>query len=460
MGLEVVLACALGMLIQRWWPGVQNARRRTAALITISAAVVAYWQLLGLLVTLVLTVVTWGLMRRAAAPGPHSDAIAALGIVSLVAVLVAFKYVPWLLSLSIPAQAPAPDQWIVPLGLSFTVFRLIGAILDSRALGLRVPGLQLVLLAVFFPTYRAGPIETLRSLAPAEGASAGRDHHWAYRRIFVGICRKVILADSLYAFVLAPWTAHGVNHLSPAQCLALPILLGLYVYWDFAGYSDIAIGMGALLGYRVRENFDRPYLSRSVVDFWNRWHITLSEWIRTRLFMKLVGRRSPRWALYLATVVSMALCGLWHGAGVNFLLWGVWHGLGLVAVHVFGDVQRHLPVLRRLATVPGANAVSIALTFTYVSLGWLIFFLPVPSAWAVLQRALSWRPGSASPDALILVAVAALLATGVLLTRVTPAWPRLPYLLKGTAVTAASAVILYLLLFRQSGMQDFVYARF
>src|SRR5262249_25886326 len=180
-------------------------------------------------------------------------------------------------------------------------------------------------------TYRAGPITTLQSFGPlpADGGE-GHDRSEALRRIFLGLCRKLLLADNLATLILNPWLKDGVEALSDTQCLLLPVLFGLRVYWDFAGYTDVAIGIAALLGYRVPENFDRPYLSRNLVEFWRRWHITLSEWIRLRLFMKMVGRRSPKEWLYAATVISMALCGLWHGAGWGFLLWGLWHGVGIV----------------------------------------------------------------------------------------------------------------------------------
>jgi alginate O-acetyltransferase complex protein AlgI len=187
--------------------------------------------------------------------------------------------------------------------------------------------------------------------------------------------------------VIGPWQAEGIAELRPAQCLVLPFLYGLYIYWDFSGYTDIAIGAGTLLGYRVSENFNRPYLSRNMSDFWRRWHITLSEWIRLRLFMKMVGRRSPTWKMNAATVVSMGLCGLWHGAGWNFLAWGLWHGFGLVGVQLFGAAQRRSDALRRVVNLPGATLASTVLTFVYVSAGWAVFFLPIETAAELFARA-------------------------------------------------------------------------
>jgi D-alanyl-lipoteichoic acid acyltransferase DltB (MBOAT superfamily) len=165
------------------------------------------------------------------------------------------------------------------------------------------------------------------------------------------------------------------------------VLLSLWVYWDFAGYSDIAIGVAALLGYRVPENFDRPYLSRNLLEFWRRWHMTLSEWIRTRLFMKLAGRRPATWRVYAAILASMGLCGVWHGIGVNFLVWGLWHGAGMVAVHAFRAVRRGASAAGPGAGAP-AETLAALVTFVYVSVGWLLFFLPLDRALAVGGRAL------------------------------------------------------------------------
>ena len=398
LSLDVLLGCALVLLAARLWPSADAVAARRGAVLAVSVAMLAYWQPLGLVVTLALTSVTWLAVGGIRASPARAGTWTALGVTTLVLALAIGRYTPWLAGM-VPGDGVG--GWIVPLGISFTVFRLIGVILDARALKTAVGAGELFLLALFFPTFRSGPIESLRSLRPLGAADAERDTGWALGRILVGVCRKVILADTLFTTVIGPWQTEGIAELRPIQCLVLPFLYGLYIYWDFAGYTDVAIGAGALMGWRVSENFDRPYLSRNLSDFWRRWHMTLSEWIRLRLFMKMVGRRSPTWQLNIATVVSMGLCGLWHGAGWNFLAWGLWHGVGLVCVQVFGEAQRRSEAVRRVVNLPGATLASIVVTFAYVSVGWLMFFLPLGTALDVLARA-----AHASPLALAAVAAA------------------------------------------------------
>jgi len=432
----------------------------TWALILFSAAVVGYWQPLGLVVTLALTAFTWLLIRLAqGASAPRRRVIVSSGVSVLVLTLIAFGYVPWFLALL--RGTSTPETWVVPLGLSFTVFRLIGAVFDSVALRLPASPRQLLLLALFFPTYRAGPIETLSSLTPLpQGGADGRGTRWALERIVLGVCRKVILADPLQAYVIGPWLAGGVDALSGPQCLLMPFLFGLRLYWDFSGYSDIAIGTAALLGYRVRENFDRPYLITNLVEFWSRWHITLSEWIRIRLFMKLAGRRAPKWRFHFATVVSMAICGLWHGAGTNFLVWGLWHGVGLVVVHLFRDGVQKRPVLLHVTSTESARLVSIALTYVYVSIGWLAFFLPLDRALRIASGAIRWSPGEGLAAPGVLVAGVIVLVAAPVILLLDPRRSGVPATARAAVMSIAGGVALYLLLLHRTALQDFIYAQF
>ena len=291
------------------------------------------WQPIGLLVTLALVGVTMAcatLARRAR--GGRPGRYIALGVCCLVGTLFVFKYAPWLMSLTGVGVKPA--AWVVPLGLSFTVFRLIGVLVDSHALQTTVGVGDVLLLSLFFPTFRSGPITS-----PARQSASPNilNTRMAFTRIATGLFRKYVLADPLHALLITPWLAGGVAHLTPWQAVLLPALFGFFIYWDFAGYCDLAVGIGSLLGYPVPENFDRPYLSANLLEFWRRWHITLSEWIRTRLMMKMMGRRSPKAHVYAVIVFSMTLCGLWHGAGPNFIVWCLWHRVGIVAVHLFGE---------------------------------------------------------------------------------------------------------------------------
>jgi alginate O-acetyltransferase complex protein AlgI len=447
-GWETVVACAVAAGCLAVWPRALSGSSREWFLAAFSAVLLWVWQPLALAVTLALTGLAW-LALRHGRQDPLPRMPAAVAVTLLVGTLVAFKYLP------------GASGWAVPLGLSFTVFRLIGVILDVNALRIPLPLSRLFALSLFFPTLPAGPITTVRSfreLGTDEPARAG----WSQAgwRIVQGLARKFLLADPLYALVVGPWLGIGVSGLEPYQCLVLPVLLGLYVYWDFAGYSDIAIGMGRLVGYEVPENFDRPYASRSIIEFWRRWHITLSEWIRGRLMMKMAGRRPTLWRLHGATLASMALCGLWHGAGPGFLVWGLWHGLGLVVLHLFSDAQRRNPTLRSLSDRVLGDTVSTALTFAFVTIGWTFFFLSPADALTLLATGLSWRAGSGVALAIPLLVLGALVLAHLEGGRLRSWWPQFPALVRLSGRTVLLGILAYALFLTSGGGQGFFYAQF
>ena len=427
-----------------WRPG----RTRDSLLALMSAVVLGIWQPAGLLVTLALTGLAWLALRHG-----RQDALPRLPTALVVALLVAtlawFKYVP--------------GAWpgVVPLGLSFTVFRLIGVVLDVNALRIPLAPSRLFAMSLFLPTLPAGPITTVRSFRDAEaGETARQIVSRAGWRIVQGLARKFLLADTLYSLVIAAWLETGVARLEPYQCLVLPVLLGLYVYWDFAGYSDVAIGVSRLLGYQVPENFDRPYSSRSLTEFWRRWHISLSEWIRGRLMMKMTGRRPSQARLHGATLASMALCGIWHGAGVGFLVWGLWHGLGLVALHLFQDAERRSETLQAYGKRFQGDAVATGLTFGFVTIGWIFFFLAPADAWALMRGALAWRAGSAAALAVPATVASALVLAYLGAEWARSVWLRVPPLVRVSAQTVLLGILTYALLLTRGGRQGFFYAQF
>jgi alginate O-acetyltransferase complex protein AlgI len=459
LGIEVLAGIAVGLTAHHVLRGERHTQRHLLALTFVSAGVIGYWQPLSLVITVVLTCVTWLTVRAARSrPRALGASVVGIGITVLTLSLIGFKYTPWLVSL-LPSDGgdQRPLAWVTPIGLSFTVFRLIGVILDSRALRTEPSANRLFFLSLFFPTFRSGPIETERSLTPlGQSEDLGR----ALTRIVVGLSRKVILADPLHALFISPWLAQGLESLTPTQCLLLPLIFGFYVYWDFAGYTDMAIGIAALLGFRASENFNRPYLSQNLSDFWRRWHITLSEWIRLRLFMKLTGRRPSKWRVRGATILSMALCGLWHGAGTNFLLWGVWHGVGLVVVQLYAESRRRSAAIQRLDRLPGMQTLSIGVTFAYVTLGWAFFFLPVRGAWLLVTRAAAWRPGIDDYAWAPIAALIVLILVAHLSEHAGPMWTALPRVVRGSVISVGVGILIYRLAIGHVGMQDFVYARF
>lgn len=296
-----------------------------------------------------------------------------------------------------PALASALDlRW---LGFSYLAFRLLHALRD-RMLG-RLPGLtlqQFLAYALFFPALAAGPIDRAErfstDLRSPLDTSAERTAEAGWR-IVLGIFKKYALADSLGVFAL-----NASNAAQTSSTLWLWVLLYAFafqLYLDFSGYTDVAIGLGLLLGIRLPENFRRPYLQPNVTAFWNSWHITLAQWFRAYYFNPLARAlrrlrfRIPSWlAIFLAQLSTMALIGLWHGITWNFFLWGAWHGLGLFAHNRWTDWVRARHWDRALTAGWGSRLVTAAstlVTFHFVTLGWVWFALPDPAAAAsVLMR--------------------------------------------------------------------------
>lgn len=284
-----------------------------------------------------------------------------------------------------PENASAPDvRW---LGISYIFFRLIHTLRDRQTGVLPALSLQeFVNYVLFFPTLTAGPIDRADRFNKDERQSFRLSSTALFgggQRIIVGIFKKFVLADTLALIAL-----NNLNATQTRSTLWLWVMLYAYafrIYFDFAGYSDIAIGLGRLLGFTIPENFARPYLKTNLTTFWNSWHITLAMWFRAYFFNPLsramrTGKHSIPTPIIIAAsqLSTMILIGLWHGITWNFVIWGLWHGAGLFIHNRFADLtrarQRKLNAKPRLKTV--VDVVRIVLTFNYVALGWVWFALP------------------------------------------------------------------------------------
>lgn len=284
------------------------------------------------------------------------------------------------------------------LGFSYIAFRLIH-ILRDRLSG-RLPDLslqELVIYTIFFPAITAGPIDRVQrfsqDLRKPFNLSTG-DFWDGGQRIFWGIFKKFALADTLALIALNP-----INSLQSNSRSWTWILLYAYafrIYFDFSGYTDIAIGLGRWMGIKLPENFERPYIKPNLTLFWNSWHMTLAQWFRAYIFnpltrlLRIRSRSIPMGAIiFVGQISTMLLIGLWHGVTWNFALWGFWHGLGLfihnrwseVTKARFTGLERH-PRLHTLMSIVGT-----LLTFHYVLLGWIWFALPsINSSWSVFMK--------------------------------------------------------------------------
>ena len=303
----------------------------------------------------------------------------------------------WLRGLTGQSQDLAASQDIQWLGFSYVSFRLLHTLRD-RVSG-RLPDLTLnefVIYIIFFPAFTAGPIDRVQRFLTdlrAKFLLAAPQILTGGQRILTGLFKKFVLADSLALIALNPQNAEFSN-----STLWTWIILFAYsfrIYFDFSGYTDIAVGIGQFLGIKLPENFKRPYLQPNITAFWNSWHMTLAQWFRAYFFNPLtralrMGQRNlPMPAIiFTGQFFTMTLIGLWHGITWNFVIWGAWHGLGLFGHNRwvnFTKTRRQYvarsPNIQLFAMGSGTIA-----TFLFVSVGWIWFVLPEPSqSWRVLQ---------------------------------------------------------------------------
>lgn len=305
--------------------------------------------------------------------------LAVVWIGVLILLLAVFK-TPALLNFSRAALA-VPS--LSAFGFSYIAFRLMHTLIDYR--NGRLPTLSLrdfALYVIFFPTLSAGPIDRVQHFITQLGI---RPFEWRYiadgaQRILWGMFRKFIIADGLAYIALSPALVNVLNKPAPTAYWLMLYAYAFYIFFDFAGYTDIAIGIGLLLGVRLPENFRRPYMRPNIAAFWNSWHITLSSWYRDYVFTPLSrsllkAHWSPWLAAFTAQVLTMILIGLWHGVSLNFIAWGAWHGLGLYLHRLFAPrFQPDVADRPRLASLIRVS--SVLVTFHFVAFGWVFFALP------------------------------------------------------------------------------------
>jgi alginate O-acetyltransferase complex protein AlgI len=345
----------------------------------------------GVLPILVLGVLTYviGLTRNRWA--------CVLGIAACVASLVFYKYTRFLcveVLASVWYQAGMQSfkhlgPWMPeapPLAISFFVFEFVHYLYDVRrgAPPLRSP-LDFGLFSIFWPSIVCGPVKRYEEFVPSlwEGMRTVNTRDVAVGFVFLAIgLLKTFAAQNLTEAIkfYVPMFAN----LDLGQRWLVFVGIGLRILWDFSGYTDMAIGFARMFGVKLPANFNWPYLATSITDFWHRWHISLSRWIRDYVYIPIGGSRHGIVRKVFNGLFAFALCGLWHGAAVNFLLWGLYHGLGLAVC------SNYRTALGKPGEAIGNwlarnRAVAWALTMLFVNVGWLFFFYPVPSALDMLN---------------------------------------------------------------------------
>ncbi len=280
------------------------------------------------------------------------------------------------------------------LGFSYIAFRLIHTIRDRQNNRLKPTTLlEYVNYVIFFPAISAGPIDKLPRFVQdlrTEVVRFSPQFGEALVRLTIGIFKKYALADTLAIFALNSQNASQVH--GAGWSWLLVYAYAFMIYFDFSGYTDIAIGLGKMIGINLPENFNHPYRNSNLTQFWNNWHMTLTQWFRayffnpfTRWLRTTYRGLSVGWIVLITQIATMTLIGLWHGVTWNFILWGLWHGLGLFVQNRFSDWMkpRQTYFKERPRLERGMTVLNTVFTFHFVALGWVWFALP--------QVSLSWR---------------------------------------------------------------------
>lgn len=372
------------------------AKLKSWALVLGSYSFYAWWRVdfLFLLIAVTLWTYWFGLRIQQRTVETERQLYCTIGVIGCLSVLGVFKYFNFFLDSFAVAFGTTSDalgvhwQLILPIGISFYVFQSISYLVDIKRKDAPATRsfVDFAAFIALFPQLIAGPILRFKDLADQ---ITSREHSFekfskGMTLFTVGLAKKILLADAI-----APIADSAFAATDPSFAVAF---LGMFaytlqLYFDFSGYSDMALGLGLMIGFQFIQNFDRPYISRSITEFWRRWHISLSVWLRDYLYVPLGGNRVGPTRTYVNLCLVMLLGGLWHGSNWTFVLWGAWHG-GWLALE--------------RATGWGAKAkdhwISLPFTFVLVMLGWVVFRAETVSSAFESYAGLIGLNGFALPD--------------------------------------------------------------
>ncbi len=449
-------------------------RQRNTLLLMASLAFCAFggWPVLALLlgvaaVNFLLALAIEGAGRRPGA-ARRRRALVAAAVAANLGALGVVKYAGFFTrSLNEAAAWLGGGPWVpvvefaLPLGISFYTFKTLSYTVDvyRGVLPARRAPSDFLLFVSFFPEVVAGPIDRAPHLLPQVEQARRR----ARRRLgsgaqlaLVGYFKKMVIADNVAPLVTALFALPGW---SGPQTLLAGYAFALQIYCDFSGYTDIGRGVGRMLGFELAENFRLPYLASNPSEFWRRWHITLSSWLRDYLYIPLGGNRSGLARTGLNLLVTMLLGGLWHGAAWHFVLWGGYHGALLIGYRLF-QARRGADTRDSAGAWHWARVVAF---FHLTCLGWLLFRAPTVGSFSLMVQGLldgpSWACALAASDVLwVAVPGLSLLAFQLYQRRVGmepwERWRPCP------RAVFAGALVLGILALGQTGGQEFIYAQF
>lgn len=382
-------------------------------LLLVSYALYIKWKPIYAIVLLWVTMVTyWGaklVFRKKINKEEGAKSVFVSSILFAVIPLFFFKYYNFvnlmisdvLTTIGLPIGLPGLN-WIMPLGLSFFTLQAIGYLADVylRRIEAENNWWHYMLFVSFFPQIASGPISKAKDLLPQIKTNRHFDYAQAVdglKWLLWGMFLKVVVADRIGIYVNS--ILDNYEYESGLSCFIGSILYTFQIYGDFAGYSFMAVGVGKLLGFKLINNFNRPYLSQSVTEFWHRWHISLSIWLRDYVYIPLGGSRCSKLRNYWNIFVTFLVSGIWHGANWTFMVWGMIHGVLQIVEKMLG--------LHNMTCQGWLKIIRIVITFLMVNFAWIFFRMPTLSdAFAVCEKIFSDRSlscSASSPYMLILI---------------------------------------------------------
>lgn len=316
-----------------------------------------------------------------------------LNIIINLAILAVFKYYDFFVSEFGQLFGIQTDSLllriILPVGISFYTFQALSYSIDvyRKKIAPTKDILAFFAYIAFFPQLVAGPIERATNLLPQFLTNRKFKYEQGIdgvRQIIWGFFKKIVIADNCAAYVDQVWAQHEVA--GSGALLLAAVLFAIQIYGDFSGYSDIAIGTAKLFGIKLMRNFNNPYFSRDIAEFWRRWHISLTTWFRDYLYIPLGGSRVNKVKIVRNTFVIFLVCGLWHGANWTFLAWGAYHAILFLPLILLGKNRKYTDQIAANSILPSCKEVlQMTLTFALVVLGLIIFRAEtVSQAWEYL----------------------------------------------------------------------------
>ncbi len=405
---QIFLLVFLPLALLLFYKFPLSSSGRQWLLITFSLVFYSWWDIRFLPLIVASVVVNWCLANACRRHEFHAAPI--LGVVVNLGLLGYFKYRNFFLEnlLEIFGEVPVYDNLILPIGISFFTFQQISYLVDLRREQTPLYDFRRYAVYVtFFPQLIAGPIvrhdELIHQLSDWPKRDGLNERMARGGVLFIiGLAKKVLLADHFAKHADRVFEAATNGAVGTLDAWSGTLAFAFQIYFDFSAYSDMALGLGLLFGLVLPVNFNSPYKAVSVGEFWRRWHISLSRFLRDYLYIPLGGNRHGLLRQTAAQMITMLLCGLWHGAGWNFVLWGGYHGVGLVINNLWRRFGFSIP-----------SVVSWGLTMGFVTIGWVLFrAVDFAAATAMLQSMVGISPGA--PQSLAGFAGWKLAAAGVL----------------------------------------------